>query len=92
MCVAYARMVMAGQVINQEGAFTLGSTGQMVAHPAWKMEQEASANFLRYAQQFGLTWLARSNLGLTEATRQTLLAQMDRTVGKNSRSNTVEQG
>jgi P27 family predicted phage terminase small subunit len=90
MCVAYARMVLAGQVLNAEGYFTLGSTGQQVAHPAFKMEQEASATFLRYAQQFGLTWLARSNLGLSEATRQQVLAQMGQTVGKNPRAD-VEQ-
>lgn len=86
MCMAYARMMQARDVINRQGLFALGSTGQMVEHPAFKIEQQASRTFLAYAGQFGLTWVARSNLGLTEATRGEILSRMSDKMGVSPRS------
>lgn len=86
MCQAYARMKQATDVINRQGLFSLGSTGQMVEHPAFKIEQQASRTFLTYAAQFGLTWVARSNLGLTEATRADILTKMEDRMGAQPRS------
>jgi P27 family predicted phage terminase small subunit len=53
MCVLWARAERAAAVLNEQGYFTQGSTGQMVAHPAVKMESEARMLFLRHAEQFG---------------------------------------
>lgn len=85
MCMAYARMMQARDVINRQGLFSLGSTGQMVEHPAFKIEQQASRTFLSYAQQFGLTWVARSQLGLSEATRGAILSTMSEKMGASPR-------
>ena len=85
MCLLWARAERAAQVLNEQGYFTQGSTGQMVAHPAVKMEQEARMLFLRHAEQFGLTWIARSKLGLSEATRSAVLAGLEGKVGANPR-------
>lgn len=85
MCIAWARAQRASAVLDKQGYFTTGSTGQMVAHPAMKVEQEYMSVFLRYATEFGLTWIARSRLGLNEATRQAILSGMDKNLGANPR-------
>lgn len=85
MCALWARAERAAAVLNKQGYFTQGSTGQMVAHPAVKMEMEARTAFLRHAEQFGLTWIARSKLGLSEATRSAVLAGLEGKVGANPR-------
>lgn len=85
MCSLWATAEMALAVLNEQGRFTAGSTGQMVAHPAVKMEQDARSMFLRHAEQFGLTWIARSKLGLSEATRSAVLAGLEGALGHNPR-------
>jgi P27 family predicted phage terminase small subunit len=86
MCTAWARGQRLARVLDEQGYFSQGSTGQMVEHPAAKMEREYMAVFLRYASEFGLTWIARSRLGLTEATRQAIMRGMDANLGANPRS------
>lgn len=85
MCLMWARAEKANQVLNEQGYFTQGSTGQMVEHPAIRMERDARMAFLRHAEQFGLTWIARSRLGLSEATRSAVLAGLEASVGSNPR-------
>lgn len=85
MCQMWARAERAAAVVNEQGMFTQGSTGQMVPHPAIKIESEARSMFLKHAQEFGLTWIARSRLGLQEATRNAVLAGLEGKVGANPR-------
>lgn len=85
MCLMWARAERLHKVLNEQGYFSQGSTGQMVAHPALKEERESRQAFLRHAEQFGLTWIARSRLGLSEATRHAVLAGLEGQVGSNPR-------
>lgn len=85
MCQLWAMAERAQTSLNKQGYFTTGSTGQMVAHPAIKVVLEARNAFLRHAEQFGLTWIARSKLGLSEATRGAVLAGLEGKIGANPR-------
>jgi P27 family predicted phage terminase small subunit len=85
MCQLWAMAERAQQTLNEQGYFTQGSTGQMVAHPAYKIVLETRAAFLKHAEQFGLTWIARSRLGLNEATRHAVLAGLEGKLGANPR-------
>jgi P27 family predicted phage terminase small subunit len=62
MCVQWARAERARAVIAEEGMFALGSTGQLVEHPALAVERAAHAMFLRFAEQYGLTAAARARI------------------------------
>lgn len=64
LCIQYARLRRAQDVVDQEGMFALGSMGQVVAHPALKMEREATRLLLSLAAEYGLTPSARARLGL----------------------------
>lgn len=86
LCVAWARMELTSRVLDQAGYFAQGSTGQAAKHPAWDMWVAASGLYLRYAQEFGLTWIARSRLGLNEATRESIQRGIEQHLGANSRA------
>lgn len=85
MCIFWAQAERLQIVLNEQGYFSQGSTGQMVEHPAFKMHQSAREAFLKHAREFGLTWIARSNLGLSEATRTAVLAGLEGEIGTNPR-------
>lgn len=85
MCIHYARAKRLEAVVNKQGYFSTGSTGQMVVHPGIKEAREERAAFLRIAKEFGLTWISRSALGLSEATRSAVLAGLEGQIGTNPR-------
>lgn len=85
MCEHYAMMKSARRLLDRQGYTTLGSTGQLVAHPAHRIFNDASTQFIRYATEFGLTPSARVGLGLTEAARRTLQMDIDERLGFNPR-------
>ena len=64
LCTQYARMRKAQDVVEAEGMFALGSTGQVTEHPALKMEREATRLFHQLASEYALTPSARTRLGL----------------------------
>lgn len=66
MSTAYARAREAGRIIAKEGTTTFGSQGQTVEHPAMSTERNATALFLRYAEHYALTPVARTRLGLAQ--------------------------
>jgi P27 family predicted phage terminase small subunit len=78
LSIQYARWLKAGEAIAEEGMFTVGSRGQPKEHPAVRVEREATVLYLRTAEQFGLTPMARTRLGLAELHRRSLHAEMDR--------------
>ena len=78
LSMQYARWVKAGRAIAKEGMFTFGSRGQPREHPAVRIERDATVLYLRAAEQFGLTPVARTRLGLAELHRRSLHAEMDR--------------
>jgi P27 family predicted phage terminase small subunit len=85
MCIAWEQAEKSRRVIDTQGYFTLGSMGQMIEHPALKAYNSASTLFLRYAQEFGLTTVARTRLGLLDVQRKSIQAEMDWTLGPSTR-------
>jgi P27 family predicted phage terminase small subunit len=74
----YARWEAASRTVNKEGIVSTGYMGQPVQHPAVRIERDATVLYLRTAEQFGLTPMARTRLGLAELHRRSLHAEMDR--------------
>jgi P27 family predicted phage terminase small subunit len=61
MCIQWERGMQAGQVLRGQGLFSLGSTGQMVTHPALEVERAAHQMFLK------ITPVARSRIAAAAA-------------------------
>ena len=78
---AYARFRQAKRVVDAQGVVARGSTGQIREHPALKTEREAQAMFLRFAEQYALTPVARTRLGLAELHRRSLMDEMNEQLG-----------
>jgi P27 family predicted phage terminase small subunit len=76
LCIQYARMRTAQAVIKKVGTFSVGSRGQLRTHPAVAQERDATLLYLRLAQEFGLTPLARGRLGLTALRGRSLQAEI----------------
>jgi P27 family predicted phage terminase small subunit len=81
LATQYARIRQAQRVIAEVGHFELGSRGQVKEHPALKIEREATRTFLTLAEQYALTPVARTRLGLAELHRRTLQAEMTDALG-----------
>jgi P27 family predicted phage terminase small subunit len=62
MCLTWADSVAARKLIAKQGRFVPGSMGQLVEHPALATARNAEAQFLRYAEQFGMTPAARARI------------------------------
>lgn len=67
MCIQWHRSVQARKILAKEGLFTLGSTGQLVPHPALEIERAAHTLFIRFAEQFGITPVARARIAAAVA-------------------------
>ena len=81
LATQYARWCQAGRVVAIDGHFVRGSVGQLREHPAIKIEREAHGLYVKTAEQFGLTPMARTRLGLAELHRRSLHSEMDRALG-----------
>lgn len=81
LATQYARWRQASRVVAADGHFARGSVGQLREHPAVKIEREAHGLFLKTAEQFGLTPMARTRLGLAELHRRSLHNEMERALG-----------
>lgn len=81
LATEYARWRQAGRVITREGLISIGSHGQPMTHPAVRVERDAHRLYLSAAEQFGLTPMARTRLGLAELHRRSLHSEMDRALG-----------
>lgn len=66
MATAYARMRQAQREVQEVGLTTYGANGQLVEHPAVKVERYSAKLFLQYAEHFALTPVARTRLGLAQ--------------------------
>lgn len=76
MCVLLARAKQMRRVLDEDGAFALGSMGQIVAHPAVAIEQAAVALWLRFAEQYALTPAGRARLGLAALKARSLSEEL----------------
>ena len=71
----------ADAVVAEEGFFGAGSGGQIKEHPAVKIRARARADYFKYAEQFGLTPMARTRFGLMELNRRSLADEMNKVLG-----------
>jgi P27 family predicted phage terminase small subunit len=78
LATQYARWCQAGRVVALDGHLARGSVGQLREHPEVKIEREAHGLYLKTAEQFGLTPMARTRLGLAELHRRSLHNEMER--------------
>lgn len=85
MCVAWAQSERLRKVLDEQGYFTLGSMGQQIVHPALAAQNRASQMFLNYAQEFGMTIIARTRLGLMAVQAKSIQDEMDWTLGPSTR-------
>lgn len=67
MCLQWERGRAARRIIAEEGLLAIGSTGQLVEHPAVQIERNAHAAFLRFATEFGITPTARARIAAAVA-------------------------
>ena len=92
LATQYARWRQAGRVVNESGHFARGSIGQLREHPAVKIERESHGLFLKTAEQFGLTPMARTRLGLAELHRRSLHREMGQALGDDDSDEPVVDG
>lgn len=67
LCIQWERAEQARRAIKTEGLFTLGSAGQLAEHPALQVERQAHQLMLRFAEQFGITPVARARIAAAAA-------------------------
>jgi P27 family predicted phage terminase small subunit len=67
LCIQWHRAEQARKALKAEGIFTTGSTGQIVEHPALGIERTAHQLFVRFAEQFGITPVARARIAAAAA-------------------------
>jgi len=82
MCISWARAKQAGKVIARQGHLVRGPGGHIREHPSLRTERESYAAFMRLAEQFALTPIARTRLGLAELHRRTLKAEFEDALGE----------
>lgn len=82
MAVQYARMRQAGRIVDRDGPVARGSTGQFKEHPMLETERKAMGAFLRLAEQFALTPVARTRLGLAALQARTLHEELNKGLGE----------
>lgn len=76
MCMAALRARQAGEQIAKYGVLVKGARGPM-PNPMLRVEKDATATYLRLAEQFGLTVASRMRLGLIQLTGESILATLD---------------
>lgn len=82
-CMAVYIHAQAAAQIQQFGVLVKGNNGP-IANPMLKVQKEAAATMLRYAETLGLTPAARIRLGLMEITGMSLLSTLNSAIdGKN---------
>lgn len=77
----YARAAQARKIIAKDGLTSFGSQMQVVEHPAVKIERQATGMFMKIAEHYALTPIARTRLGLADLHRKSLAAELDRQLG-----------
>ncbi len=92
LATQYARIRQAQRVIADVGLFARGSVGQMREHPAVKIEREATTQFLKLAEHYALTPIARTRLGLAELHRRSLHKEMESGLGRPNLRPAGDQG
>jgi len=85
LCVLVARARAARELVERDGIVAHTAKGVPVVHPAVRVERDAWQAFLRFAEQYALTPVARTRLGLAELQRRSLADELDVSIGANPR-------
>jgi P27 family predicted phage terminase small subunit len=78
---AYGDLVAMDRVLQAEGPFAMGSTGQIVEAPWMKVRRDAMLTFERFSNHLALSPVARARLGLAHLTGRALMAEMNELIG-----------
>lgn len=78
-CLAVYVHAQAATNIQQFGVLVKGNNGP-IANPLLKVQKDAAATMLRYAETLGLTPAARIRLGLMEITGMSLLSTLNASI------------
>lgn len=73
----WQRAFYARRVLAQEGMFATGSQGQVVAHPAVRMERDATREFSRLCEQLSIGPWGRARMGLATLHGAALMRDLD---------------
>lgn len=68
----YVRMRQMGAIVDQYGPIAKRASGDVVPTPFARAERDATAAFLRLAEQYGLTTASRLRLGLMQLVGRSL--------------------
>lgn len=79
-CQAVHVHALASANIQQFGVLVKGQHGQPVPNPLIRVQKDAAATMLRYAETLGLTPAARIRLGLMEITGMSLLSTLNASI------------
>lgn len=85
LCVLVARAREARKLLAREGLVTKTDRGTPIVHPALRVERDAWRAFLAFAEQYALTPVARTRLGLAELQRRSLADELATSIGVNPR-------
>lgn len=75
--VAFSRYCQARRLVERDGITIWGSGGTMREHPSLGTERQAMATFLRFAEQYALTPVARTRLGMADLQRRELADRLE---------------
>lgn len=81
-CLAVYTHAQAAQNIQQFGILVKGPNGTPITNPLLKVQKDAAATMLRFAETLGLTPAARIRLGLMEITGISLLSSLNSALDK----------
>jgi P27 family predicted phage terminase small subunit len=81
LATQYARIRQAQRVLAKDGHYSRGAAGQLKRHPAMDIESNATMMFLKIAEHYALTPIARTRLGLAELHRRSLAAELNDGLG-----------
>lgn len=62
LCQQWDRATHAAEVLDEQGLFAKGSMGQLVEHPALRIEARAHALLLKFASEYAATPVARARI------------------------------
>ena len=77
LCLQWQRACDARTVVEQEGLVAIGSHGQLIEHPMLAAERAAHQLLLRYAEQYGITPVARARIALVARQMTSMADELD---------------
>jgi P27 family predicted phage terminase small subunit len=81
MCEAADERARASAIVEREGMMVTSTKGTLMAHPAIRVAQAASARFLRCAVELGCTPASRTRLGVNQVRGMTLAEELEQRLG-----------